>query len=231
MSAREKVPDPNGPSTSTSRAQVLLEINNAIASHLELAPLLKAISECLRRELPHDFAGLGLYDPETGQLRSHGLDFAAGEPHFAVGQVVPIDGTPGGLIFTSRQPLLLDRLDTNRFPSQLLKKATEIGVKSGCGVPLISHGNVLGTLAIASFREGAYREADLELLNQIGAQVAIAVENALNYEKLRKAEREVVKERRPQRRGQDGRSLWRWQQRRSVALCSYRGPETLRLLD
>ena len=195
MSAPEKVPDPNGPSTSTNRAQVLLEINNAIASHLELAPLLKAISECLRRELPHDFAGLALYDPETGQLRSHGLDFAAGEPHFAVGQVVPVDGTPGGLIFTSRQPLLLDRLDTNRFPSQLLKKAVEIGVKSGCGVPLISHGNVLGTLAIASFREGAYHEADLELLNQIGAQVAIAVENALNYEKLRKAEREVVKER------------------------------------
>ena len=43
MNAPEKVPDPNGPSTSTNRAQVLLEINNAIASHLELAPLLKAI--------------------------------------------------------------------------------------------------------------------------------------------------------------------------------------------
>ena len=178
-----------------ARSELLLEINNAIVSHLELGPLLKAVSECLRRELPHDFAGLALYDHETGQLRSHGLDFAAGEPHFAVGQVVPIDGTPAGLIFTSRQPLLLERLDTNRFPSELLKKATEIGIKSGCGVPLISHGNVLGTLGIASFREGAYCKADLELLNQIGGQVSIAVENALNYEKLRKAEHEVAEER------------------------------------
>jgi hypothetical protein len=43
--------------TIAERSRLLLEINNAIVSHLELAPLLKAISECLRRELPHDFAG------------------------------------------------------------------------------------------------------------------------------------------------------------------------------
>src|SRR5215813_10791414 len=104
MSAPEKAPEPNGPPTSQSRSQVLLEINNAIASHLELAPLLKAISECLRRELSHDFAGLAIYDPEIGQLRVHGLDFEAGNNAFAVGQIVPIEGTPAGLAFTSRRP-------------------------------------------------------------------------------------------------------------------------------
>ena len=58
------------PRSVRDRAQVLLEMNNAIASHLELAPLLKAVSECLRRELPHDFAGLAIYDPEIRQLRA-----------------------------------------------------------------------------------------------------------------------------------------------------------------
>jgi GAF domain-containing protein len=72
-----------------------------------------------------------------------------------------------------------------------MKEAIQVGVKSGCVVPLICHGNVLGTLAIASLRESAFSEADAELLDQIGAQVAIAVENSLNFEKLRKAEREV----------------------------------------
>lgn len=195
MSAPEKALEPDGARMSANRGQVLLEINNAIASHLELAPLLKAISECLRRELPHDFAGLAIYDPEIRQLRSHGLNFEAGAQHFAVGQVVPIEGTPAGLIFTSGRPLLLDRLDPDRFPAELLKRGIEIGVKSGCGVPLICHGEILGTLGVASFREKAYTEADLEFLNQIGGQVAIAVENALNFEKLRKAERAVAKER------------------------------------
>jgi len=54
--------------TITERSRLLLEINNAIVSHLELAPLLKSISQCLRRELPHDFAGLAIYDPEIRQV-------------------------------------------------------------------------------------------------------------------------------------------------------------------
>jgi len=36
MSAPEKAPEPNGPVVSPNRAQVLLDINNAIASHLEI---------------------------------------------------------------------------------------------------------------------------------------------------------------------------------------------------
>lgn len=57
------------------RAHVLLEVNNAIVSHLDLPHLLRAISACLRRLIPHDFAGLALYDPEWNQLRVHGLAF------------------------------------------------------------------------------------------------------------------------------------------------------------
>ena len=195
MSTPEKAPEPSGPSPLANRAQVLLEINNAIASHLELAPLLKAISECLRRELPHDFAGLAIYDPEVRQLRVHGLNFEVGREQFSIGQLVPIEGTPGGLAFTSRRPVLRHRPDPLEFPSERMIAAMQAGVRSGCIVPLICHGKALGTLAIASLREAAFTEADSEFLNQIGGQVAIAVQNALNFEQLRAAEREIARER------------------------------------
>ena len=177
------------------RARLLLEINNAIVSNLELAPLLKSISECLRRELPHDFAGLAIYDPEIGKLRVHGLDFSAVHPHFALGEVVSIEGTPAGLAFKSRKPVLRHRPDTVEFPDERMKQAVQLGIKSGCVVPLICHGNVLGTLAIASFREAAYSEDDAEFLNQIGGQVAIAVQNVIHFEQLRSAERKIAEER------------------------------------
>jgi len=195
MSAPRSVSDANRRHKAASREQVLLEINNTIAAHLELAPLLKAVSECLRRELPHDFAGLAIYDPEIQQLRVHGLDFAAETNQLSVGQIVPIQGTPAGLAFTSRRPVLRHRPDTNEFPTEVMKKAMLIGVKSGCVVPLICHGNALGTLAIASFKESAYTEDDSEFLSQIAGQVAIAVQNSLNFENLRFAECEVAKER------------------------------------
>ncbi len=37
----------------SDRARVLLEINNAIVSHLDLAQVLNAISDCVRREVKH----------------------------------------------------------------------------------------------------------------------------------------------------------------------------------
>ena len=67
--------EPTSPAPVGDRAGLLLEINNAIVSHLNLGDLLRAISACLRRKIPHDLAGLALFDPETNQLRAHALDF------------------------------------------------------------------------------------------------------------------------------------------------------------
>lgn len=57
------------------RQHLFLEINNAVVSHLNLRDLLKAISACLRQVIPHDLAGISLYDSESRQLLSHALDF------------------------------------------------------------------------------------------------------------------------------------------------------------
>lgn len=51
--------------TPSDRARILLEINNAIVSHLDLVQVLKAASTCLKREIKHDFAALALYNPES----------------------------------------------------------------------------------------------------------------------------------------------------------------------
>ena len=60
------------------RLQLLLEVNNAVASHLDLRELLHAISTCLRRVTHHRAAALTLYDPEVNQLRVHALDPSPG---------------------------------------------------------------------------------------------------------------------------------------------------------
>jgi len=54
----------------SERARVLLEINNAIVSHLDLTQVLQSISACLRREIKHDFAALALYDADRHELHS-----------------------------------------------------------------------------------------------------------------------------------------------------------------
>jgi formate hydrogenlyase transcriptional activator len=56
------------------------------------------------------------------------------------------------------------------------------GLKSGCDLPLIGRSRVLGVLSALKRSERAFEKEDVEFLEQVSRQVAIAVENALDYE-------------------------------------------------
>jgi len=177
------------------RSRVLLEINNAIVSHLDLVQTLKAISACLRREMRHDIATLALYNEERQELRMHALDFAGLDWSLEQGTLIPLVGTPAALAFSTRKPVLRHRPDFEEFTADIMKEAYARGIKSGCAVPLLFHDKIVGAMTVASLRESAFTEDDADLLAQIGTQVAIAVNNALNYERLKDAESEVSRER------------------------------------
>jgi formate hydrogenlyase transcriptional activator len=175
------------------RSQLLLEVNNAIVSRLSLPELLQTISACLRRVMPHDFAALEFYDPENQVLLPQALDLSASLSRLQVAPI-PVEGTGPGKAVTTRQTVLVKRLDLAEFPAEAMQRANAAGVQSGCSVPLISHGRVLGTLDVASLREAAFTEDDAELLTQLGGQIAIAVENALNYERAQAAEQQAQRQ-------------------------------------
>src|SRR5690349_10736383 len=156
--------------TTADRARVLLEINNAIVSHLDLGRVLKSVSQCLRREIKHDVASLALYDPERNELRLHALEFPDNGDFLQEGQLIPFDGTPAGLVFATRKPVLRHRPDLNEFPAEIMKHAYARGIRSGCAVPLLCHDKIVGTILVASMQESAFTESDVELLLQIGAQ-------------------------------------------------------------
>jgi formate hydrogenlyase transcriptional activator len=160
------------------RSQLLLEVNNTLISNLNLNELLSAISNCLRRVIPHDAAGLALHDRTINKLRVTALDFPTDENIFIADEIVELEGTPGGRAFTTRQPVISG---PDSPPNSIARRA---GLKSGCMVPLISHDRALGILGVGSLKENAFTEDDAELLNQIGKQVAIAVENALAFREI-----------------------------------------------
>ena len=56
------------------------------------------------------------------------------------------------------------------------------GLKSGCVLPLIVRKGVIGVDSVQSFREG-FSQDEFAFLEQVALQVAIAVENALEFEK------------------------------------------------
>jgi len=177
------------------RLRLVLEVNNAVASNLELRELLNSISVCLHRVIHHDAAALTLYDEESGKLRLFALDKTrmVAAP-FEEGFLIPVDDNPTGLAYTTRAPVLVDHIDFKKFSSPLVQRAFAGGIRSGCTVPLISHDKVLGVLSVVSTRESAFTQEDAELLSQVGKQIAIAVENALAFREIESLKNKLADE-------------------------------------
>ena len=121
--------------------------------------------------LHHEFVSLSLYDPEREQLRVHVLDFAEGKGLVREGISMRVEDAPSGLALRTRRPVPLTIGDIERrFDSEYARGLSGEGIKSGCGFPLVAHGRLLGTLAVASLTEETFPEADVELLKQVRAQ-------------------------------------------------------------
>jgi len=176
------------------RLRLLLEVNNAVVSRLDLRDVFAATAASLRRVIPHVLASLYLYDPDNEVVSRHALDSPSGKGLLQEGFVGPIDSTPAGPAIRTGEPALFDEDDLKRLQSDVGRLLLEEGVKSGCCVPLKSHNRLLGTLNIASLRPGAFSQEDVDLLSQVANQIAIAVENALAYRQIEELKDKLNKE-------------------------------------
>jgi formate hydrogenlyase transcriptional activator len=167
------------------RLQVLLDVNNVLVSTRELPKLFRGIVTSLEKVIHHDYTSLALRDSASGLLKIHALDFSSRPGLFEQEEVtVPLDTTPSGLCFTTAQPLLARGAELDRFPNEIIRALRADGVQTICCVPLITQGRTLGTLNLASRRADAFPHQDVELLQQVSAQIAIAVENALAFKQI-----------------------------------------------
>ncbi|HXJ94530.1 MAG TPA: sigma 54-interacting transcriptional regulator [Terriglobia bacterium] len=175
--------------------RLLLEINNAIASNLDLRGLFAAISAGLRRLLEFEYTSLAIYDSKTGQLRLYAMDFPAGEDFLHEQMQIPLEGTPPGQAFTTRKPVLVDESNFDQFAStEGFRKMLAAGLRSGCVLPLISRDRALGTLNVGARREGRVSPEEVGLLTQVAQQVAIAVENALAFSEIEELKERLATE-------------------------------------
>jgi len=165
-------------------SRLLLDVNNAVISKLDLRELFGAITTCLHQVMQFGYISLALYDRESNQLRIHALDFPEGRGLMHEDILVPLETAPSGMAFTSRKPVLLRSLDPEKFPSEIARMLIAEGIKSTCSIPMISHDQALGTLSVGSLSEAAFTEEDARILTQVTNQIAIAVENALAYRQI-----------------------------------------------
>jgi formate hydrogenlyase transcriptional activator len=176
------------------RLQVLLDVNNILVSTRELNELFRGIVTSLEKVIHHDYTSLALRDSASGLLKIHALDFSSRPGLFDQEITVPLESTPSGICFTTAQPLLARGAEIDRFSNEIIRALRAEGVQTICCVPLITQGRTFGTLNLASRREDAFPHQDVELLQQVATQIAIAVENALAFKQIDKLKDKLAEE-------------------------------------
>jgi formate hydrogenlyase transcriptional activator len=176
------------------RLRLLLEVNNALVSTLDLRQLLSAISACLRRVTNHDYASVALYEPAAHQLRLQALDFPQGKGLLQEEMVFPIEGTPSGEVIAARKPVIITGANLEGYDPGVSRLFIAEGLRSGCIVPLITANRILGTLSLSSLRASAFTQEDVDLLMRVANQVAIAIENALSYREIAELKNKLTDE-------------------------------------
>ena len=177
-----------------ARYETLLEISESIASHQSLPALLHALVPSLARLM--SFAGLGLmlYEPERRVTKVYLLESSI-PAAIPAEQEFPAEETPTSLVLETLHPFYATDLELEtRFPV-VTKLLIESGVRSYCVLPLFTERRQLGSLAFGSVEKNAYTAEEVGFMSQLARQVAVAVENTLNYETAAKFHEELTRER------------------------------------
>jgi len=172
------------------RLRLLLNITNSMMSKLDLGHLVAALSKDLASVAKSDLCALMLPDSDREQLRIATLYQSDAPGIRRKDMTVPIKGSISGYVLRTGRRVRIDSLDEEGHASQIFESAEAQdfhervmadGLKSACCFPLINKGRVVGVLTSAKRTEFGFTADDEVFLEQLAHQVAIAVENALEY--------------------------------------------------
>ena len=177
------------------RLQLLLDLNNRLVSNLDLRQLFRAISTGIRRVMQCDYAALSLPEGRSSQMRLYALDFPEGHGLIREEMVYSIDGSGSGRAFRSQEVFTVSRPESGWAPGwPMMRIGRREGLNSFCFLPLITRNGCVGTLNLARFKDTAFSQDELQFLQQAASQVAIAVENALDYRQIVEAREQLAQQ-------------------------------------
>ena len=160
--------------TLLERYQWLIEISRDLASTLDLDVLLNRIVNAAADLSNADEVSILLYDEAKGELFFQ----AATNESVMRGLSVPVDNSIAGWIITNREPIIIGNVQQDDRYFKNIAQTINLPTTSLLGVPLITKDKVVGALEAVNKRNGCFTTEDQEILMTLGAQAAIAIENA-----------------------------------------------------
>jgi formate hydrogenlyase transcriptional activator len=176
-------PPRNGQALSSGQEyRTLLAVAEAIGSHRDLPALFHDLTDRLQQVVRFDYLILVLHDAATNTMRRHILETSDPSP-IQARAALPVGEGPAGWVWQTQQPLIISNVaEEPRWPR--FQENVRQHINSLCDLPLTTARHRLGALAFGSRQIAAYDNADVDFLQLVANQVAVAVENALAFDEI-----------------------------------------------
>jgi K+-sensing histidine kinase KdpD len=168
--------DPTKQTSRLERLEALLVLGRVLNSTLDLPTLLDLIVNSARETTDSEASSILLLDSKSGELY---FEAASGSGEAIKRVVVPLDSSIAGWVCRSGEPLII--ADTSR-DTRVYKQAdaqSAFTTRSILAVPLKVKDKTIGCLeAVNKCGSESFSQEDIEILNTLAAQAAVAIQNA-----------------------------------------------------
>jgi len=162
---------------------LLAEIGRIISSTLNIDEVYERFAAETKKLVAFDRIAINIIDADAGTFI---FRYASGmiQPGRQVPDVMSLENTQTQKVKESGQTLVLS--DVAELPEiSGARDFLEMGLRSSIMVPLVSKGEVFGTLSLRHQQIGAYGMREQSLLERLANQVAPSIENAELYSQTR----------------------------------------------
>jgi PAS domain S-box-containing protein len=175
----------NAEKSPLARHEALFRVSRAINVYRDPRELFKVLANELRHVVDFDFVALFLYDQATNKIHNAGLETLQG-PEFRIPPDFPAEETISWWVYHHQEPVLVaSRDEETRFPA-MMEVHKRYGVESACILPLTTAYRRLGSLSFGARHLNAYSREEVGYLCLVADQVALAVDNAMREDELRR---------------------------------------------
>src|SRR5205807_4127939 len=150
-------------------------------AHRDPKDLFRAMATELHRVVQFDGIVVAQYDEASNEILWNACEVCSQQGPVAPPNI-PADETITKWVYERQEPLVIPSLDREtRFP-RMIAFLKEKGFQSVCALPLTTVHRRIGSIGIASKRSDAYSSEEVRFLALVADQVALAVDDALNFE-------------------------------------------------
>jgi formate hydrogenlyase transcriptional activator len=176
-----------------SRYEALLRLSPALANHRSIDDLIGVLAERLHAIVPFDYLALVLHDAASDEMRLEVLE-PAELPTPSVRSLPVSAGGPAAVVWQTQQPTVIPVPPSGTLVAAL-EYVRELGQTVTCWLPLTTVHGRLGVLSFGSSRATDYPPDAIAFMEQVASHVAVAVDNAINFDRSREFEAQLRAER------------------------------------